>query len=106
MLTVKKNLVYLLICSKMIFRGVRTGDRTGDRDITGLMETYWLETKDCLPENTSSTLKCIPFHCFNHIKVCLRVIGTYLVTIFTCERSFRPLRLLKTMPEVPWFNKY
>ena len=57
MLTVRKNLVYLLICSKMIVRGVRTGDR----DRTGLMETYWLETKDCLPENTSSTIKRIPF---------------------------------------------
>ena len=92
MLTVRKNLVYLLICSKMIFRGVRTGDR----DRTGLMETYWLETKDCLPENTSSTIKRIPFNCFNNIKICLRVIGTYLVTTFTCERSFCPLRLLKT----------
>ena len=41
-----------------------------------LRETYWVESKDCLPDNISSTLKLIPHNGFNNIKVCLRIPGT------------------------------
>ena len=61
-----------------------------------LWETYWLESKDCLPDNVSSTLKRIPFNGFNNIKVSLRILGTSLVTTCTCERSFSTIRRLKT----------
>ena len=61
-----------------------------------LWETYWLESKDCLPDNISSTLKRIPFNGFNNIKVSLRILGTSPVTTCTCERSFSAMRRLKT----------
>ena len=59
-------------------------------------ETYWLESKDCLPDNVSSTLKRIPFNGFNNIKVSLRILGTSPVTTCTCEQSFSAMRRLKT----------
>ena len=34
-----------------------------------LWKKYWLETKDCLTDNMSSTLQRIPFNGFNNIKV-------------------------------------
>ena len=40
-----------------------------------LWETYWLESKDCLPDNVASTLKRIPFNAFNNIKVSLRILS-------------------------------
>ena len=40
-----------------------------------LWETYWLENKDCLPDNVASTLKRIPFNAFNNIKVSLRILA-------------------------------
>ena len=46
-------------------------------------ETYWLVSKDCLPDNVSSTLKRIPFNGFNNIKVSLRILGTSPVTTCT-----------------------
>ena len=52
-----------------------------------LWQTYCLESKDCLPDNTSSTLKRIQFDGFNNIKVCLRILGTSPVTACTCEWS-------------------
>ena len=61
-----------------------------------LWETYWLESKDCLPCNISSTLKRIPFYGFNNIKVSLRILGTSPVTAYTCEQSFSAMRRLKT----------
>ena len=61
-----------------------------------LWETYWLERKDCYPDNISRTLKRIPFNGFNNIKVSLRILGTSLVTTCTCERSFSTIRRLKT----------
>ena len=61
-----------------------------------LWETYWLESKDCLPDNISSTLKRIPFNGFNNIKVSLRILGTSPVTTYTCERSFSSMRRRKT----------
>ena len=61
-----------------------------------LWETYWLESKDCLPDNISSTLKRILFNGFNNIKVSLRILGTSPVTTCTCERSFSAMRRLKT----------
>ena len=61
-----------------------------------LWETYWLESKDCLPDNISSTLKRIPFNGFNNIKVSLRILGTSPVTTCTCEWSFSAMRRLKT----------
>ena len=50
-------------------------------------DTYWLESKDYLPENISSTLKRIPFNDFNNIKVFLTILGT---------SSFCAMRRLKT----------
>ena len=61
-----------------------------------LWETYWLESKDCLPDNVSSTLKRIPFNGFNNIKVSLRILGTFPVATCTCEWSFSAMRRLKT----------
>ena len=61
-----------------------------------LWETYWLESKDCLPDNISSTLKQVPFNGFNNIKVCLRILGTSPVTTCTCAWSFSAMRKLKT----------
>ena len=61
-----------------------------------LWETYWLESKDCLPDNISSTLKRITFNGFNNIKVSLRILGTSPVTKCPCERSFSAMRRLKT----------
>ena len=61
-----------------------------------LWEIYWLESKDYLPDNISSTLKRFPFNGFNNIKVSLRILGTSPVTTYTCERSFSAMRRLKT----------
>ena len=61
-----------------------------------LWKTYWLESKDCLPDNISSTLKCVPFNSFNNIKVCLRILGTSPVKTCNCERSFPAMRRLRT----------
>ena len=61
-----------------------------------LWETYWLESKNCIPNNISSTLKRNPFSGFNNIKVSLRILGTSPVTTCTCERSFSAIRRLKT----------
>ena len=57
-----------------------------------LWETYWLDSKDCLTDNISSTWKCIPFNGFNNIKVCLRILGTSPVATYTCEWSFSAMR--------------
>ena len=65
-----------------------------------LWETYWLESKDCLPDNISSTLKRILFNGFNNIKVCLRILGLSLVTTFTCKWSFSAVRRLKTYDRI------
>ena len=61
-----------------------------------LWETYWLESKDCLPDNVSSTLKRVSFNGFNNIKVSLRILGTSPVTTCTCEQSLSAMRRLKT----------
>ena len=58
-----------------------------------LWETYWLESKDCLPDNISSTLKRIPFNGFNNIKVSLRILGTSPVITYACEKPFSMSRL-------------
>ena len=69
------------------------GGRTG---LMGKYATYAAESENCLPENISSTLKCIPFNGFNNIKVSLRILGTYPVTTCTFEQSFSAMRQLKT----------
>ena len=61
-----------------------------------LWVTYWLESKDCLPDKISSTLKRIPFNGFININVSLRILGTSQVTTCTCERSFLAMRRFKT----------
>ena len=61
-----------------------------------LWKTYWLGSKDCLPDNIPSTLKWIPFNGLNNIKVSLRIHGTSSVTTCTCERSFSAMRRFKT----------
>ena len=71
-----------------------------------LWETYWLESKDCLPGIISSTLKRIPFNGFNNIKVCIRILDFSLVKMCTCEWSFPFMRRLKMYArEAPWFQK-
>ena len=57
-----------------------------------LWETYWLESKDCLPDNISSTSIRIPFKAVNNIKVSLRILGTSRLTSCTCERPFSAMR--------------
>ena len=57
-----------------------------------LWEIYWLESKDYLPDNISSTLKRIQFNGFNNMKVFLRILGTSPVTTYTCERSLSAMR--------------
>ena len=57
---------------------------------------YWLESKDCHPDNVSSTSKCVPFNVFNNISVSLRILDTSPVTICTWERSFSAMRRLET----------
>ena len=54
-----------------------------------LRETYWLESKDCLPDNISSTLKRIPFNGFNNIKVSLRILGTSPLPHFSAMRRLK-----------------
>ena len=61
-----------------------------------LWETYWIESKDCLPDDILSTLKRIPLNGFSNIKVSLRIFGTSSVTTHTCELSFSAMRRLKT----------
>ena len=58
-----------------------------------LRETYWLESKDCLPDNISSTLKRIAFSGSNIIKVPFKVT--------TC--SFE--HLLSAMRQVKFYAK-
>ena len=53
-----------------------------------LWKLYWLESKDCLQDNISRTLKRILFHGFNNNKVSLTILGTSPVTTYTCELSF------------------
>ena len=50
MLTEGKNLVYLLIFSKMIFHVPKHAKQNWT------CGKHWLESKDCLPDNISSTL--------------------------------------------------
>ena len=91
MLTGQKNLGYLRIFFKDDFPCPKALEAELD-----LRETYWLESKDRLPDNISSTLKRIPFNGVNNIKVSLRILGTSPVTTCTCERSFSSMRRLKT----------
>ena len=61
-----------------------------------LQETFWLESKDCLPANISSALKRIPFNGFNNVKVCFRILGCSPVTTCTSERSISAMRRVQT----------
>ena len=70
-----------------------------------LWDTYWLESKDCLPENISSTLKRIPFNGSNNIKVSLGILDTSPVTTCNCERSFSVMRRLKTYTRSTTFSE-
>ena len=60
-----------------------------------LWEEHKSESKTCLPDSVSTTLKCINFSCFPIIKTALRILGTLPVTSCSCERSFSALRKLK-----------
>ena len=59
-------------------------------------EIYWLESKQRLPDNISSTLKCILFNGFKKIKVWLRILDTSPLITCTCEQPFSAMRRLKT----------
>ena len=65
-----------------------------------LWEAYWLESKDCLPDNISSTLKCIPFNGCNNVQVSRIIHGTSPVPTCTYERSFSAMRRLKTYTRI------
>ena len=58
-----------------------------------LWETYWLER--LFSRQYFKHIKRIPFNGFNNIKVCLRILGTSLVTTCTCKWSFSAMRRLK-----------
>ena len=60
-----------------------------------LWEEHWCQSKTCLPDSVSTTLKSINFPCFPIIKTALRILGTLPVTSCSCERSFSALRKLK-----------
>ena len=60
-----------------------------------LWEEHWSQSKTCLPDSVSTTLKSINFPCFPIIKTALRILGTLPVTSCSCERSFSALRKLK-----------
>ena len=70
-----------------------------------LWEAYWLESKDCLPYDISSTLKQIPFDDFNNIKIFLRILGAFPKTSCTWDRSFSAMRRLKTDDRRTMFQK-
>ena len=61
-----------------------------------LWEQHWKNSKTSLPDSVSATLKRINFPCFSTIKTALRILGTVPVTSCECERSFSPMKLLKT----------
>ena len=61
-----------------------------------LWETYWVESKNFLLDNISSTSKRILFNDFNNMKVSLKIIGTSPVTTCTHEKSFSAMRRLKS----------
>ena len=60
-----------------------------------LWEEHWCQSKTCLPDSVSTTLKSINFPCFPIIKTALRILGTLPVTSCSCERSFSALCKLK-----------
>ena len=90
MFTGKNNLIYLLIFSKMIFHVPKRWRQNWTYG------KHWLESKDCLPDNISSTLKQILFTGFNNVEVCLRILGTSPVKTCTSEWSFAAMKRLKT----------
>ena len=53
-----------------------------------LCEEHWSQSKTCLPENVSTTLKSINFPCFPIITTALRKLGTLPVTSCSSESSF------------------
>ena len=56
---------------------------------------HWSQSKTCLPESVTTTLKSINFPCFPIIKTALRIPGTLPVTSCSCERSSSALRKYK-----------
>ena len=58
-------------------------------------EEHWNQSKTCLPDSVSATLKFINFPCFPIIKTALRILGTLPVTSRSCERSFSAFPKLK-----------
>ena len=70
-----------------------------------LWETYWLKSKDCLPDNISSTLKRIPFNGFNNINVSLIIFGTSREQHALVNGHSLLWDNWKIIPEVPYFQK-
>ena len=61
-----------------------------------LWEEHWSQSKTCLPDSVSATLRSINFPCLPIIKTALRILGTLPVTCeSSCERSFSALRKLE-----------
>ena len=60
-----------------------------------LWEEQWTQSKTCLLDSVSTTLKLINFPCFQIIKNTLRILETLPVTSCSCQRSFSALFKLK-----------
>ena len=60
-----------------------------------LWEEYWSQSKTCLTDSVSATLKSTNFPCFPIITTALRIIETLPVTSCSCERSFSASHKLK-----------
>ena len=70
-----------------------------------LWEEHWRQSKTCLPDSVSTTLKSINFPCFPIIKTALRILGALPVTSCSCERSLSALRKLKIYKRNTMYNE-
>ena len=53
-----------------------------------LWEEHWSQSKTCIPDGVSTTIKSINFPCLPIKKTALRILGTLPVTSCSYERSF------------------
>ena len=60
-----------------------------------LWKEHWSQSKTCLPNSVSATLKSINFACFSIIETSTRILGTLSATFCSCEIPFSALQKLK-----------
>ena len=70
-----------------------------------LWEEHWSQSKTCLPDSVSTTLKSISFSCIPITKTALRTLRTLPVASCSCERYFPALRKLKMFKRSTMWNK-